>query len=108
MPKETFRIEGVGTLDISQINSSISKIQSTLSKIKLEPNLATDFTKLFNELQTEAQKFQNQLENGFKTKGDVTGLERTATKISTIFNQLTKDLNKVGTLDFSKALKIDS
>lgn len=108
MPKETFRIEGVGTLDISQINSSISKIQSTLSKIKLEPNLATDFTKLFNELQTEAQKFQNQLENGFKTKGDVTGLERTATKISTIFNQLTKDLNKVGTLDFSKVLKIDS
>lgn len=108
MPKETFRIEGVGTLDISQINSSISKIQSTLSKIKLEPNLATDFTKLFNELQTEAQKFQNQLENGFKTKGDVTGLERTATKISTIFNQLTKNLNKVGTLDFSKALKIDS
>ena len=108
MPKETFRIEGVGTLDISQINSSISKIQSTLSKIKLEPNLATDFTKLFNELQTEAQKFQNQLENGFKTKGDVTGLERTAAKISTIFNQLTKDLNKVGTLDFSKALKIDS
>lgn len=108
MPKETFKIEGVGTLDISQINSSISKIQSTLSKIKLEPNLATDFTKLFNELQTEAQKFQNQLENGFKTKGDVTGLERTATKISTIFNQLTKDLNKVGTLDFSKVLKIDS
>lgn len=108
MPKETFRIEGVGTLDISQINSSISKIQSTLSKIKLEPNLATDFTKLFNELQTEAQKFQNQLENGFKTKGDVTGLERTASRISTIFNQLTKDLNKVGTLDFSKVLKIDS
>ena len=108
MPKETFRIEGVGTLDISQINSSISKIQSTLSKIKLEPDIATDFTKLFNELQTEAQKFQNQLENGFKTKGDVTGLERTATKISTIFNQLTKDLNKVGTLDFSKVLKIDS
>ena len=108
MPKETFRIEGVGTLDISQINSSISKIQSTLSKIKLEPDIATDFTKLFNELQTEAQKFQNQLENGFKTKGDVTGLERTATKINTIFNQLTKNLNKVGTLDFSKALKIDS
>lgn len=108
MPKETFKIEGVGTLDISQINSSISKIQSTLSKIKLEPNLATDFTKLFNELQTEAQKFQNQLENGFKTKGDVTGLERTASRISTIFNQLTKDLNKVGTLDFSKVLKIDS
>lgn len=108
MPKETFRIEGVGTLDISQINSSISKIQSTLSKIKLEPDIATDFTKLFNELQTEAQKFQNQLENGFKTKGDVTGLERTATKINTIFNQLTKNLNKVGTLDFSKTLKIDS
>lgn len=108
MPKETFRIEGVGTLDISQINSSINKIQSTLSKIKLEPNLATDFTRLFNELQTEAQKFQNQLENGFKTKGDVTGLERTASRIENIFNQLTKDFNKVGTLDFSKVLKIDS
>lgn len=108
MANKDFTLHGTMTLDIAGITSSLSKVQQTLSKIDLKPNLRTSFETTFSNLTSELEKFQSKLNSGFKTKGDVTGLEASATKIRTIFAQLEKNMAQVQGLDLSKILKLDS
>ena len=108
MPKETFRIEGVGTLDISQIKSSINQIQSTLSKIKLDDSLSKSFKETFNELENQISKFNSKMEQGFQTKGDVTGLEKNVKTINSLLKQLDNNLSEVKKINLDANIKISS
>ena len=108
MPKETFKIEGTGTLDISQIKSSINQIQSTFSKIKLDDNLSKSFKETFNELENQINKFNSKMEQGFQTKGDVTGLEKNVKTINNLLKQLDNNLNEVKKVNLDENIKISS
>lgn len=108
MPKETFKIEGTGTLDISQIKSSINQIQSTFSKIKLDDNLSKSFKETFNELENQISKFNSKMERGFQTKGDVTGLEKNAKTINSLLKQLDNNLSEIKKINLDENIKISS
>lgn len=108
MPKETFKIEGTGTLDISQIKSSINQIQSTFSKIKLDDNLSKSFKETFNELENQINKFNSKMEQGFQTKGDVTGLEKNVKTINSLLKQLDNNLSEVKKVNLDENIKISS
>lgn len=108
MPKETFKIEGTGTLDISQIKSSINQIQSTFSKIKLDDNLSKSFKETFNELENQINKFNSKMEQGFQTKGDVTGLEKNVKVINNLLKQLDSNLSEVRKVNLDENIKISS
>lgn len=108
MPKETFKIEGTGTLDISQIKSSINQIQSTFSKIKLDDSLSKSFKETFNELENQISKFNSKMEQGFQTKGDVTGLEKSVKVINNLLKQLDSNLSEVKKVNLDENIKISS
>jgi hypothetical protein len=54
----------------------------------LPADLKSKFTGIFSELEKESAKYQKYLDSGFKTKGDVTGLEKTGNRIKSLFESL--------------------
>lgn len=100
----TFEIRGQLKLvsDIGDVKSNLTIIQNEMKKLKLPANLKSSFTETFSKLETEIEKYQNQLQNGFKSKSDVTGLEKTAKQIIDLFKQLGTDIQDLSKFDLKQ------
>ena len=81
-------------MNVDNAMKGIKEIQQTLGKIQMPKGLESSFEKSFGNLDGLIKKFNDQLNKGVKTKGDVTGLER-------ISNQIENELNRIGA-DFKK------
>ena len=91
----TFNIVLKGIADFKDVASNISTIQKNLNQLKLPTDLKTKFTGIFSELEKESTKYQKYLDSGFKTKGDVTGLEKTGNRIKSLFESLASTMQKI-------------
>ena len=94
MADYNFKIKGTGQLDISNITSSLSKVEKAFSNIKVNKKLENNFRSVFNSLEQEINNFNEKMQGSFKNKGDVSALENSAKKISLLFSQLETDVNK--------------
>lgn len=94
MADYNFRIRGTGQLDVSSITSSLSKVEKAFSSIKVNKKLESNFQSTFKNLQQEIDNFNTKLQGSFKNKGDISSLENTAKKITTLFTQLQTDVEK--------------
>jgi hypothetical protein len=63
--------------------------------LKLPADLKSKFVGIFSDLEKEAGKYQKILDSGFKTKGDVTGLEKTGNRIKGLFESLYSTMQKI-------------
>ena len=81
-------------MNVDNAMKGIKEIQQTLGKIQMPKGLESSFEKSFGNLDGLIKKFNDQLNKGVKTKGDVTGLER-------LTKQIDSELTKIG-LDFKK------
>ena len=81
--------------DFSDVTSNISTVQKSLNQLKLPSDLKTKFTGIFADLEKETSKYQKYLTSGFKTKGDVTGLEKTGNRIKSLFESLYSTMQKI-------------
>ena len=81
--------------DFSDVTSNISTVQKSLNQLKLPTDLKTKFTGIFADLEKETNKYQKHLASGFKTKGDVTGLEKTGNRIKSLFESLHSTMQKI-------------
>ena len=91
----TFNIILKGIADFKDVASNISVIQKNLNQLKLPTDLKTKFAGIFSDLEKEAAKYQKYLDSGFKTKGDVTGLEKTGNRIKSLFESLASTMQKI-------------
>ena len=94
--------------DFGDVKGNIDVIQKSLNQLKLNPQLKQNFSNIFADLQKQTAKYQDYLNSGFKTKGDVTGLEKTGNKINALLNQLQTNMNKIDPSVLKESFKIDT
>ena len=97
-----------GVSDFSDIQNNVKTLQSYFSKLKLPKDATKGLDKSLEDLDRELQKFQLHLNSGFKTKGDVTGLEKSGKKIIQLFSNIENVIDGIDTSDLKKAFQIDT
>ena len=95
-------------MDISKISSGVSQAQGLLQKLKLPENVRKQFDQLFSKANSDLNKYQEKMKSGFKTKGDVTGIEKSGNALKNSLAQLEKEWAKLSTMDLSKMITLDS
>ena len=93
--------------DFSDVQSNVKNVQNVLEKLKLPDNLKNNFANVFKDFEKESEKYQKFLNSGFKTKGDVTGLEKSGERVSAILDSLTKQMTKLTPDVLAKAFVVD-
>lgn len=85
--------------DIKDITNNAAQIQKALSGLTLPKGLENQFTKLFTNVEQNAEKASKVFAAGFKSKGDVTAYEKAT-------NLIVEDMKKIsqlmGQIDTSK------
>lgn len=104
----TFNIILKGIADFKDVASNIDVIQKNLNQLKLPADLKSKFTGIFSELEKESAKYQKYLDSGFKTKGDVTGLEKTGNRIKSLFESLASTMQKINPNILKDSFVIDT
>ena len=94
-------------MDVSQMSNGITQMQGILQKLKLPDEMKKNFTSLFSTATSELEKYQSKLNSGFKTKGDITGLEKSTKTLNSLFSQIESEWNKLQGIDLSKVMKLD-
>ena len=95
-------------MNTSNVNSGIGQIRQQLKTLKLPSNLQDSFRKSFSDLDDGVSKIQRRLNSGFKTKSDVTGLEKELKNVDNIITNIIKDYNKIGESTINKSLKLEN
>lgn len=95
-------------MDLSQVSSGLNQMQGILKQLKLSPSLKKDFDSLFASAAADLEKYQSKLENGFKTKGDITGFEKVAQGLEKSLDKIGVAWSKLQEKDLSKLVKLDS
>ena len=99
----TFNIKAVS--DMKDVVSNIENIQGALNKLKLPDNMKASFDKTFKSLLREVENYQAILNKPTKTKGDVTGLEKSGAKIITLYDQIAQKIKSIDDSTLKKAFK---
>ena len=85
--------------DIKDVTSNAAQIQKALSGLTLPKGLESQFTKLFTNVEQNAEKASKVFSAGFKSKGDVNAYEKAT-------NLIVEDMKKIsqlmGQIDTSK------
>jgi TP901 family phage tail tape measure protein len=103
-----FQINFIANIDISNINANVGKLQNALSKLKLSDTMSNNFRNLFNSLNSELTKFETKSQSSFNKASDVSALEKSGERITTIFNQIQKEMSKIDNKDLSNSFTIDT
>lgn len=102
-----FQINFIANMDISSIKANVGKLQNALLKLKLSDTMSNNFKNLFNSLNSELTKFETKSQSSFNKASDVSALERSGERITTIFNQIQKEMSKIDNKDLSNSFTID-
>ena len=95
-------------MNTSNVNSGIGQIRQQLKTLKLPSNLQDSFRKSFSDLDDGVSKIQRRLSSGFKTKSDVTGLEKELKDVDNIITNIIKDYNKISESTINKSIKLEN
>ena len=77
-------------MDISDVKSNAQQIQGVLNKLKIPDSMKKGFETSFNSVYSTVDKISEKLQNGFKTKGDVSGLSKLTKDLEKSFGEITK------------------
>lgn len=98
------------SLNTSKMKADIGDLQKSLNSLNIKDSkLTNNFKNIFTELNSELEKYQNKINSGFKSKSDVSGLEKSSQKINSLMDQLIDTFKTIdGTkVDLSKVFNID-
>lgn len=93
--------------DFSDVQGNVKTLQKYLTNLKLPNSITKNLGKEFDELDKELQKFQSHINSGFKSKSDITGLEKSGKKIAQLFSNIENAIEGIDTTDLKKAFQID-
>lgn len=95
MDSMDFQLRLKPIMDVSDISTNLKSVQSYLDKLKVPNKLRSEFSETFSKAEKEVEKIQDTLNKKTKTKGDVTGLEKSFTNVDKYFNKIVADMNKL-------------
>ena len=99
--EKTIRVKEV--LDVKDAIQGIDEIQKNLGKLSLGPGLQSDFDKIFQKIERNAEKANKAMASGFKNKGDVKAYDDAMRQISNLYGEI---ITKVKVLNNSKQINL--
>ena len=93
-------------LNVNQMKSALSQIQSTLNGLHLPQNISQGLQGTFNKLSGEVRNFEVLIGKDITSKADFTKLEKSATKITDLFNDLRIQISDLGKLSGDELNKL--
>ena len=81
----SYNIDIKALLDVGQVKSAISQIQSSLNGLHLPQNVTKGLQSSFDALSKEVTNFEASLNKGISSKTDFTKISNQADKIATAF-----------------------
>ena len=95
----------------ADVLGGIGKIRKELSNLKLPADLQKSSGTAFDKLLQSLEQYEQKVQQGFKGKGDVTGLDKNINSIITNFRLVEKEMEKVkaemgDSIDLSKFIKL--
>ena len=107
--QETVSVQFKAGMSITEIQQQLKILQNNLNNLIIkDARLKNEFTSLFNELEKEFKHYQELVQNGFKTKADVTGFDKSVKQISSLMNRLVGTFDSVDNIDLNKIFYLDS
>ena len=94
--------------DFNDVVSNAKQIQTVLNKLKLPESLKGNFDKIFGDIEKYGNKAAESVAKGFKTKGDLSGFEKSVNSVSHAWEQLLKNLNRIDDNILKDSLDIDT
>ena len=104
---KTIQVNLKAVADVKDVLSNVKQIQSALGQLNLPDALKASFTKTFADIEKSANKASLALENGFKSKGDVTSYGRSMEHINSLLVQLQNNMNKITPDHLKNSLNVD-
>ena len=104
LSKGTLVIDVKAKADFSEVQNKVQDVQGFLNKLKLPDKLAGNFKGIFSDLEKEMAKYQKILDSGFKTKGDITGLEKHGERVSALLGRLHNEMGKISSDSLKQSL----
>lgn len=109
MRQETVSVRIRAGMSITEIQQQLKILQNNLSNLNIkDAHLKNEFTSLFNELEKEFKHYQELIQNGFKTKADVSGFDKSVKQINTLMNRLAGTFDSVEGINLNKIFNVDS
>ena len=75
--------------------AGINKLKNSLNQLKIPANIDADLKKSFSNLDGLFARYKSQLENGFKTKGDVSAFAKTGKQIEAEYDRISTAITKL-------------
>ena len=75
--------------------AGINKLKNSLNQLKIPANIDADLKKSFSNLDGLFARYKSQLENGFKTKGDVSAFAKTGKQIEAEYDRISAAITKL-------------
>lgn len=79
--------------DVSSVLKGIEQIQDALKNLAVTPETQASFDRLFRNVEKQAEKANNAIASGFKTKGSVTAYTTALEQIVKIYDDLSAKIN---------------
>lgn len=92
---KTITINLKAVSDFNDVLSNAKQIQTALSKIKVPENLKGTFDKIFSDIEKHSTKAAEAVNNGFKTKGDISNFQKNINGINTAYDKLYQTITKI-------------
>lgn len=82
-------------MKVDGAEAGINKLKSSLSKLKLPDNIDKGLAKSFANLDGIFERYRNQLNKGFKTKGDVSAFAKTGKELEAELDRVSKHMTEL-------------
>lgn len=95
-------------VQIDSARKQLSDLQKYLDKLTIPTNLKDKFTTTFSSLNKEFSKLETKMQGSLRTKGDLSGIEKTTQAIERLYENLTNLTSKTGSIGDSIFGKIQT
>ena len=95
-------------VQIDSARKQLSDLQKYLDKLTIPSNLKDKFTTTFSSLNKEFSKLETRIQGSLRTKGDLSGIEKTAQAIERLYQNLANLTTKTGNIGDSIFGKIQT
>ena len=95
-------------VQIDSARKQLSDLQKYLDKLTIPSNLKDRFTTTFSSLNKEFSKLETRIQGSLKTKGDLSGIEKTTQAIERLYENLANLTTKTGNIGDSIFGKIQT
>lgn len=85
-------------VQIDSARKQLSDLQKYLDKLTIPSNLKDRFTTTFSSLNKEFSKLETRIQGSLKTKGDLSGIEKTTQAIERLYENLANLITKTGNI----------